>query len=150
MALLNCEDVAVEYGDRVVFSGLELAAGARRPDRMVGSQRGGEVEPAGPAGGRAAAPTGKGSERQGRLLVAYLPQESPEPVAETVLGEAMASRTDLARLADEMVHLELGWPSRVRERGSADEVRRVPGRLRGLGRLRAGGPGPERFWAAWY
>ncbi|HUY60963.1 MAG TPA: ABC-F family ATP-binding cassette domain-containing protein, partial [Candidatus Dormibacteraeota bacterium] len=46
------------------------------------------------------------AERARRLRVAYLPQDAPAPVASTVLGEALASRTDLAALFDEMLALE--------------------------------------------
>ena len=105
MALLTCSDVAVEYADRLVFSGLELKLEPGDRLGVVGSNGEGKssllsllagVQP--PSSGRL--------DRQGRLLVAHLPQESPEPVAETVLGEAMASRTDLAALRDELGHLE--------------------------------------------
>jgi ATP-binding cassette subfamily F protein 3 len=105
VTLVTCAGTGVEYGDRVVFSGLELSIEPGDRIGLVGSNGQGKSSLlmllAGtqlPAQGRV--------DRQARLLVAYLPQESPEPVAETVLGEAMASRTDLARLRDELAHLE--------------------------------------------
>jgi ATP-binding cassette, subfamily F, member 3 len=105
VALLNCVDVSVEYADRVVFSGLDLKLEPGDRLGIVGSNGAGKSGLLTLLAGVQAAATGK-VERQGRLLVAYLPQESPQPVAETVLGEAMASRTDLAGLRDELVHLE--------------------------------------------
>ena len=105
MALLSCSDVALEYADRLVFSGLDLQLEPGDRLGVVGSNGEGKssllrvlagVQP--PSLGRV--------DCQARLLLAHLPQESPEPVAETVLGEAMASRTDLARLRDELGHLE--------------------------------------------
>ena len=40
------------------------------------------------------------------MRVAYLPQDAPEPVAETVLDEAISSRSDLLDLHAEMTRLE--------------------------------------------
>ena len=105
MALLSCSDVSVEYADRVVFSGLDLKLEPGDRLGIVGSNGAGKSSLLTLFAGVQAAATGR-VERSGRLLVAYLPQESPQPVAETVLGEAMASRTDLARLRDELGHLE--------------------------------------------
>jgi ATP-binding cassette subfamily F protein 3 len=105
VALLSCSDVSVEYADRVVFSGLDLKLEPGDRLGIVGSNGAGKSSLLTLLAGVQAAATGK-VDRQGRLLVAYLPQESPQPVAETVLGEAMASRTDLARLRDELGHLE--------------------------------------------
>jgi ATP-binding cassette subfamily F protein 3 len=105
MALLNCVDVAIEYGDRLVFSDMNLKIEPGDRLGIVGANGAGKSSFLGllaaleqPSAGRV--------ERQGRLIVSYLPQESPEPVSETVLGEAMASRLDLAALRDEMIHLE--------------------------------------------
>lgn len=105
MSLLNCTGVAVEYGDRVVFSELDLRIEPGDRIGLVGANGAGKssflallAQEAEPASGSV--------ERQGRLIVTHLPQESPTPTAETVLGEAMASRTDLAALRDEMIHLE--------------------------------------------
>jgi ATP-binding cassette subfamily F protein 3 len=105
VALLNCIDVAVEYGDRLVFSGMNLKVEPGDRLGVVGANGAGKSSFLGllaaveePSEGRV--------ERSGRLIVSYLPQESPEPVSETVLGEAMASRLDLAALRDEMIHLE--------------------------------------------
>ena len=104
MALVNCVDVAIEFADRVVFSGLDLKVEPGDRLGLVGSNGAGKSSLLTLLAG-VHVPAGGQVERQGRLLVAYLPQESPEPIAETVLGEAMASRTDLARLRDELVHL---------------------------------------------
>ncbi|HEY6537785.1 MAG TPA: ABC-F family ATP-binding cassette domain-containing protein [Candidatus Dormibacteraeota bacterium] len=105
MALLTCADVAVEYADRVVFAGLDLKLEPGDRLGIVGGNGEGKSSLLGLLVG-AQAPSAGRLERQARLLVAHLPQESPDPVAETVLGEAMASRTDLARLRDELGHLE--------------------------------------------
>jgi ATP-binding cassette subfamily F protein 3 len=105
VALLTCSDVSVEYADRVVFSGLDLKLEPGDRLGVVGSNGEGKSSLLSLLAG-ARAPSSGRLDRQGRILVAHLPQESPEPVAETVLGEAMASRTDLARLRDELGHLE--------------------------------------------
>ncbi|HUY24991.1 MAG TPA: ABC-F family ATP-binding cassette domain-containing protein [Candidatus Saccharimonadales bacterium] len=105
MALLSCSDVSVEYADRRVFSGLDLKLEPGDRLGIVGSNGAGKSSLLTLFAGLQPAATGRVG-RPGRLLVAYLPQESPQPVAETVLGEAMASRTDLARLRDELGHLE--------------------------------------------
>ncbi|MDA8333212.1 MAG: ABC-F family ATP-binding cassette domain-containing protein [Candidatus Dormibacteraeota bacterium] len=105
MSLINCSGVAVEYGDRVVFSGLDLRVEPGDRIGVVGANGAGKssflallAEEEQPAAGSV--------DRQGRLIVTHLTQESPEPTAKTVLGEAMASRVDLASLRDEMIHLE--------------------------------------------
>jgi ATP-binding cassette subfamily F protein 3 len=105
VALLSCSDVAVEYADRVVFTGLGLKLEPGDRLGVVGSNGEGKSSLLSLLAGVQQPSLGR-IDRQGRLLVAHLPQESPEPVAETVLGEAMASRTDLARLRDELGHLE--------------------------------------------
>ncbi|HVC40221.1 MAG TPA: ABC-F family ATP-binding cassette domain-containing protein [Candidatus Dormibacteraeota bacterium] len=105
MALLSCSEVSVEYGDRVVFAGLDLKLEPGDRIGVVGSNGEGKSSLLSLLAGTQAPSAGR-LDRQGRLLVAHLPQESPDPVAETVLGEAMASRIDLARLRDELGHLE--------------------------------------------
>jgi ATP-binding cassette subfamily F protein 3 len=105
VALLSCSDVAVEYADRVVFSGLDLKLEPGDRVGIVGSNGEGKSSLLSLLAG-AQPPSSGRIDRQGRLLVAHLPQESPEPVAETVLGEAMASRLDLAQLRDELGYLE--------------------------------------------
>jgi len=105
MALLNCSEVAVQYADRVVFSGLNLKVEPGDRLGVVGSNGQGKSSLLNLLAGIQDPAEGR-LERPGRLLVAYLPQESPTPVAETVLGEAMASRLDLARLRDELGQLE--------------------------------------------
>ncbi len=105
MPLISCQEVAVEYGDRVVFSGLDLSIESGNRIGIVGANGSGKSSLLGLLAGLE--PPSQGAvERQGRLIVAYLPQEAPVPVAETVLGEAMASRTDISTLRDEMIHLE--------------------------------------------
>lgn len=105
MPLLNCRDVAVEYGDRRVFGGLNLAVEPGDRLGLVGANGAGKSSLLALLAGLEQPSLGV-VERQGRLIVSHLPQESPEPVAETVLGEAMASRRDLADLRDQMAHLE--------------------------------------------
>ncbi|MGA7361777.1 MAG: ABC-F family ATP-binding cassette domain-containing protein [Candidatus Dormiibacterota bacterium] len=105
MALLNCSDVAVEYADRTVFSGLDLKLEPGDRLGVVGSNGEGKSSLLSLLSGAQPPSLGR-VDLRARLLVAHLPQESPEPIAETVLGEAMASRTDLARLRDELGHLE--------------------------------------------
>ncbi len=105
MPLIALSDVAVEYADRVVFSGLGLSVEPGDRIGVVGANGEGKSSLLTLLAG--IEPAAQGTvERRPRLLVSYLPQESPEPVAETVLGEAMASRTDISHLRDEMVQLE--------------------------------------------
>ncbi len=105
MPLISCQGVAVEYGDRVVFSELDLSIEPGNRIGIVGANGSGKSSILGLLAGLE--PPSQGAvERRGRLIVAYLPQEAPVPVAETVLGEAMASRTDISTLRDEMIHLE--------------------------------------------
>ncbi len=51
-------------------------------------------------------PTQGEVEWQRGLRIGYLPQDAPEPVAETILDEVMASREDLAAMHHEMTTLE--------------------------------------------
>ena len=105
MAILNCDQVAVEYGDRVVFSGMDIKIEPGDRIGVVGANGSGKSSFLGLLAGTDQPSFGT-VDRPGRLIVSYLPQESPEPTSETVLGEAMASRLDLAALRDEMIHLE--------------------------------------------
>ncbi len=105
MPLISCQGVAVEYGERMVFSGLDLSIEPGNRIGIVGANGSGKSSLLGLLAGLE--PPSQGQvDRRGRLIVAYLPQEAPVPVAETVLGEAMASRTDISTLRDEMIHLE--------------------------------------------
>ncbi|MGH7611248.1 MAG: ABC-F family ATP-binding cassette domain-containing protein [Candidatus Dormibacteria bacterium] len=107
MPLISCTEVGVAFGDRQIFSGLDLQVEPGDRLGVVGPNGEGKSSLLALLSGELAANQGR-VERQRRLLVAHLPQESPPPAATTVLGEAMASRADLARLRDEMGSLERG------------------------------------------
>ncbi|MGH7608659.1 MAG: ABC-F family ATP-binding cassette domain-containing protein [Candidatus Dormibacteria bacterium] len=112
MPLLSLREVSLEFGDRPIFAGLDLQVEPGNRLAVVGPNGEGKSSLLQILAGQLPPSSGR-VERPGRLLVAHLPQESPPPSAETVLGEAMASRTDLARLRDELGHLErlLAQPS---------------------------------------
>ncbi len=106
MSLIVCHGVDIAFGATTVLHGLDLRI-EPRGDRLavVGANGAGKSSLldvlAGirePAAGRV--------ERDGRLRIGYLPQEAPEPTERTVLAEAMASRTDLAALREELTTLE--------------------------------------------
>ncbi|MGH7639674.1 MAG: ABC-F family ATP-binding cassette domain-containing protein [Candidatus Dormibacteria bacterium] len=105
MPLLSCSGVAVEYGERVVLSELELAVETGDRIGVVGANGAGKSSLLALLSGELEPASGT-LEGSPRLLVAHLPQVSPEPIADTVLGEAIASRGDLARLREELDQLE--------------------------------------------
>ncbi len=105
MSLLVCTEVGVAFGATTVLRGLDLRLEADDRLALVGANGAGKSSLLDCLAG-VAEPAAGSVERQRRLRVAYLPQESPVPVADTVLAEAMASRTDLSALREEMTRLE--------------------------------------------
>ncbi|HUY97848.1 MAG TPA: ABC-F family ATP-binding cassette domain-containing protein [Verrucomicrobiae bacterium] len=105
MSLLVCSDVGIAFGATTVLRGLSLRLEADDRLALVGANGAGKSSLLDCLAG-VADPASGTIERQRRLRAAYLPQESPAPLAETVLAEAMASRTDLSDLRYEMTRLE--------------------------------------------
>ncbi|HVA21393.1 MAG TPA: ABC-F family ATP-binding cassette domain-containing protein [Candidatus Micrarchaeia archaeon] len=105
MSLLVLSEVGIAFGATTVLGGLDLRLEADDRLALVGANGAGKSSVLDCVAG-VADPAQGTIERQRRLRVAYLPQDSPQPVADTVLAEAMASRTDLAALREEMTRLE--------------------------------------------
>jgi ATP-binding cassette, subfamily F, member 3 len=105
MSLVVCEDVGLAFGATGVFAGIDLRVEARDRLAVVGANGAGKTSLLEILAGLRD-PTSGSLERQRGLRVGYLPQDAPEPVAETVLDEVMASRGDLAAMHDEMQRLE--------------------------------------------
>jgi len=113
MSLVVCEDVGLAFGATSVFAGIDLRIEARDRLAVVGANGAGKTSLLEVLAGLRD-PTSGSVERQRGLRAGYLPQDAPEPVAETVLDEVMASRADLAAMHDEMERreqkLERGGP----------------------------------------
>jgi ATP-binding cassette subfamily F protein 3 len=105
MSLVVCEDVGLAFGATGVFAGIDLRIEARDRLAAVGANGAGKTSLLEILAGLRD-PTSGSVERQRGLRVGYLPQDAPEPVAEAVLDEVMASRADLAAMHDEMQRLE--------------------------------------------
>src|SRR5215472_9245425 len=97
MSLIVCSGVGIAFGATTVLSGLDLRVEERERLAIVGGNGAGKSSLLLALAGVAPAATGT-VERARRLRVAYLPQDAPEPVAPTVLDEAISSRADLLDL----------------------------------------------------
>jgi ATP-binding cassette subfamily F protein 3 len=105
MSLVVLDGVGVAFGATTVFSGLDLRIEARDRLAIVGANGAGKSSLLEVIAGTAPPSEGR-VERDRRLRLAHLTQQSPPPSAPTVLAEAMASRQDLAALQSEMAALE--------------------------------------------
>jgi ATP-binding cassette, subfamily F, member 3 len=105
MSLIVCTGVEIAFGATTVLSGLDLRIEARDRLAVVGANGAGKSSLLDVLAGLSE-PAAGSIDRERRLRVGYLPQEAPEPTELTVLAEAMASRTDLASLRDELSTLE--------------------------------------------
>jgi ATP-binding cassette subfamily F protein 3 len=105
MSLLTLTDISVAFGAVTVLTGVDLRIEARDRLAIVGGNGAGKSSLLDVIAG-AAAPAAGRVERERGLITGYLPQEAPDPVAPTVLAEAMASRGDIAALREEMERLE--------------------------------------------
>ncbi|HEV7677093.1 MAG TPA: ATP-binding cassette domain-containing protein [Candidatus Dormibacteraeota bacterium] len=105
MSLIVCDGVEITFGATTVLSGLDLRIESRDRLAVVGANGAGKSSLLDVIAG-VGTPSRGSVERDRRLRIGYLPQEAPEPTETTVLAEAMASRTDLAALRDELTALE--------------------------------------------
>jgi ATP-binding cassette subfamily F protein 3 len=105
MSLILCNGVEIAFGATTVLHGLDLRIESRDRLAVVGANGAGKSSLLDVLAG-IAEPAAGTVERDGRLRIGYLPQEAPEPTEPTVLAEAMASRSDLAALRDELSRLE--------------------------------------------
>jgi ATP-binding cassette, subfamily F, member 3 len=105
MSLIVCQGVEIAFGATTVLRGLDLRIEARDRLAVVGANGAGKSSLLDVLAG-ITEPAAGSVERDRRLRVGYLPQEAPEPTEPTVLAEAMASRSDLASLREELTRLE--------------------------------------------
>ncbi|HZS15183.1 MAG TPA: ABC-F family ATP-binding cassette domain-containing protein [Candidatus Dormibacteraeota bacterium] len=105
MSLIVCDGVEIAFGATTVLRGLDLRIESRDRLAVVGANGAGKSSLLDVLAG-VAEPARGSVERERRLRVGYLPQDAPEPSETTVLAEAMASRTDLAQLREELSRLE--------------------------------------------
>jgi ATP-binding cassette subfamily F protein 3 len=105
MSLIVCNGIEIAFGATTVLRGLDLRIESRDRLAVVGANGAGKSSLLDVVAG-ISEPAAGAVERDRRLRIGYLPQEAPEPTESTVLAEAMASRTDLAALRDELTTLE--------------------------------------------
>src|SRR5438874_13648295 len=94
MSLVVCEDVGLAFGATSVFTGIDVRIEPRDRLAVVGANGAGKTSLLDIVAGHRE-PTSGVVERARSLRIGYLPQDAPEPVAESVLEEVMASRNDL-------------------------------------------------------
>ena len=97
MSLLVCEGVAIAYGAEVVVRGIDLRIDHRERLAVVGANGSGKTSLLQVLAGTLEPADGT-VETARDLRVAYLPQDAPEPQAQTVLDEVLLSRTDLMEM----------------------------------------------------
>ncbi|HXA29537.1 MAG TPA: ABC-F family ATP-binding cassette domain-containing protein [Candidatus Angelobacter sp.] len=105
MSLIVCQGVEIAFGASTILRGLDLRIEPRDRLAVVGANGAGKSSLLDVLAGINEPVAGE-VERERRLRVGYLPQEAPPPTEATVLAEAMASRSDLAALRDELSALE--------------------------------------------
>src|SRR5438270_714357 len=106
MSLVVCEDVELAFGATTVFAAISVRIEQRDRLAVVGANGAGKTSLLELIAGLRE-PTSGSISRARNLRVGYLPQDAPEPVADSVLGEVLASRGDLTVLHDEMRALEM-------------------------------------------
>jgi ATP-binding cassette, subfamily F, member 3 len=105
LSLVSLRDVGVAFGAESVLEGVTFRVETRQRIAVVGANGAGKTTLLTLISGAREPTTGE-VERQRGLRIGYLPQDAPEPVAETILDEVMASREDLAAMHHEMTTLE--------------------------------------------
>jgi len=105
LSLVNLRDAGVAFGAETVLAGVTFRIEARDRIAVVGANGAGKTTLLTLISG-AREPTAGEVEWQRGLRIGHLPQDAPEPVAETILDEVMASREDLAAMHREMTALE--------------------------------------------
>ncbi len=105
MSLVNLRDAGVAFGAETVLAGVTFRIEARDRIAVVGANGAGKTTLLTLVSGAREPTTGEVEWQRG-LRIGYLPQDAPEPVAETILDEVMASREDLAAMHHEMTTLE--------------------------------------------
>ena len=105
MSLVQCAGVGLAYGTHTVFSAVDLRIEPRDRIAVVGANGAGKTSLLDVIAGVTEATLGVVDRERG-ARIAYLPQDAPAPIAESVLDEVMASRSDLVRMHAEMRRLE--------------------------------------------
>ncbi len=148
MPLLSVSQLAVAYGAETIFSGLDLRLERRARLAVVGANGAGKSSLLHVLAGDLEPSEGSIDRLRG-LRSAHLPQDAPVPVANTVLEEVMASRTDLAAMRHELSTLESamsraepGLEGQLSRYGDLQHATRMPGAT-------SWRRGPGRRWAVW-
>ena len=105
MSLVVCEDVGLAFGAATIFTGVSVRIEKRDRLALVGANGSGKTSLLDLIAGTLTPTTGD-VERARGLRIGYLPQDAPEPQADSVLDEVMASRNDLAAMHAELSRLE--------------------------------------------
>jgi ATP-binding cassette, subfamily F, member 3 len=105
LSLVSLRDVGVAFGAENVLQGVTFRVETRERIAVVGANGAGKTTLLTLISGAKEPTTGEVEWQRG-LRIGYLPQDAPEPVAETILDEVMASREDLAAMHHEMTTLE--------------------------------------------
>ena len=95
MSLVSLRDVGVAFGAESVLEGVTFRIETRQRIAVVGANGAGKTTLLTLISGAREPTTGE-VERQRGLRIGYLPQDAPEPVAETIL-DALSGRNDLTR-----------------------------------------------------
>jgi ATP-binding cassette subfamily F protein 3 len=105
LSLVSLRDVGVAFGAESVLQGVTFRVEIRERIAVVGANGAGKTTLLTLINGSREPTTGEVEWQRG-IRIGYLPQDAPEPIAETILDEVMASREDLAAMHLEMTHLE--------------------------------------------
>ena len=105
MSLVVCEEVGLAFGAVTIFSGCSVRIEKRDRLALVGANGSGKTSLLDLIAGTLP-PTAGDVERARGLRIGYLPQDAPEPQADSVLDEVMGSRADLHAMHAELTRLE--------------------------------------------
>ena len=105
MSLVVCEDLGLAFGAATIFTSVSVRIEKRDRLALVGANGSGKTSLLELIAGTLT-PTAGDIERARGLRIGYLPQDAPEPQADSVLDEVMASRADLAAMHAELTRLE--------------------------------------------
>ncbi|MFN2568062.1 MAG: ABC-F family ATP-binding cassette domain-containing protein, partial [Candidatus Dormibacteria bacterium] len=105
MSLVVCTGVGVAFGAEMVLHEVHLRLEARDRLAVVGANGAGKSSLLAVLAGTLEPTEGEVERRRG-IRIGHLPQDAPEPVAGTLLGEVMASRGDLSAMRHELAVLE--------------------------------------------
>lgn len=105
MPLISLDGASIAYGADLILSGVTLGIEPRERVAVVGANGSGKTSLLELISGNLVPRDGLVDRLRG-LRTAHLPQDVPEPVADTVLDEVLASRADLVAMHGELTELE--------------------------------------------